>query len=130
MAEKFQADELRFAVLDRFKQAWPLSWKEWERWEARIDAVDRQYRASRHMGNKRILSVSDCVPEPVNAIRFARENQCPEVLPAVLVGSIRQGRYNARPQRPGKRDCRDRKTSSSSLVHPGPGSAVPPRRRR
>lgn len=78
LATKYQMEPLRVRLLEHFTADWPRTLDEWEGLERQISATE-----SRHVC-KGGLHLDDRFPEPVAAIRIAREYGCQEILPAAF----------------------------------------------
>ncbi|KLO08177.1 hypothetical protein SCHPADRAFT_859299 [Schizopora paradoxa] len=78
MASKYQFDGVRNAIVERIKEDWPANYREWEQFEAHIDALSRPLDVG--------VPVLDLlIPEPASAICLARRYDIHQILPAAFL---------------------------------------------
>ncbi|KAI0685438.1 hypothetical protein C8T65DRAFT_712639 [Cerioporus squamosus] len=73
IADKYLIEPLRDRLIKQVPTDWPTTLQEWDRFDAEISAIQK--------GDK---TVCDLIPEPVSAILFAQEFDCPRMLPAAF----------------------------------------------
>ncbi|KAH7921351.1 hypothetical protein BV22DRAFT_1019553, partial [Leucogyrophana mollusca] len=85
MATKYKIYHLRRDIIHRLQINWPQSLAQWDLLEAEFSSMDS---LSKQDGNEALrvmyTHLDDCYPEPVSAIRIARECDVPSILPAAF----------------------------------------------
>lgn len=93
LATKYQIDALRERLIQHVIADWPTTLAEWDRQQAVFEEIREQVDVQRKelppdmrkSGNANMKGpfYVDRIPEPAAALAFAREFDCPQILPAV-----------------------------------------------
>ncbi|KAF8798311.1 hypothetical protein BYT27DRAFT_7177806 [Phlegmacium glaucopus] len=81
LANKYAMDRIRERIVDHIEQDWPLTLQLWDKLEFQIDWARQLSRSDADIYQ---LYLDDHLPEPVSAIRLARECDIPSILPAAF----------------------------------------------
>lgn len=102
LAIKYEIEKLRTRLVHQVVADWPITIHDWDRQQAEFDAIRKQLSAALAEGGPRTF-LADLIPEPASAIAFAREFNCPEILPAAFyrlstmnISSDRETSFRAR----------------------------------
>ncbi|KAJ7490351.1 hypothetical protein B0H11DRAFT_1719442 [Mycena galericulata] len=83
MATKYEMESLRDRIISQLAADWPTSLPEWDRLETEIRGMEKELKSSdEHTVDD--LYLDERLPEPVTAIRLARDFGIPKILPSTF----------------------------------------------